>query len=39
MHEPNYIILDTIIFLEWPAVLLVIKERDVTNDAWYEPVR
>jgi hypothetical protein len=33
-QDPNQIIPDTIILLEWPPVLLVIKERQITKDAW-----
>jgi hypothetical protein len=38
-HDPNQIMPATIIFFDWPPVLLVIRERPMIKEAWYEPVR
>jgi len=30
---------ETIIFLDWPPVLDVMSDREMTKEAWYDPVR
>lgn len=39
IQAPNQIMPETIIFLDWPPVLDVMRESEMTNEAWYEPVR
>lgn len=39
MQAPNQIIPETIIFFDCPPVLEVMREREITKEAWYEPVR
>jgi hypothetical protein len=38
-QAPNQIVPETSIFLVCPAVLEVMTERKMTNDAWYDPVK
>jgi len=39
MHAPNQIMPLTIIFFDCPPTFEVMRDKEMTNDAWYEPVR
>jgi hypothetical protein len=39
IQAPIQIMPDTIIFFDWPPMFDVMRERDRTKEAWYDPVR